>query len=79
MTSLATKWHVCATINSFDDIDGETPLDQTSACSHQVFPVDIDWVLDDEDDDGDEDTDNSTKMVPIFAHTISFQRRQALG
>ncbi|KAJ9136408.1 hypothetical protein P3X46_033491 [Hevea brasiliensis] len=78
VTSLATKWHVCATINSYDDMDGETLGDQTSACSHHVFPVDIYWVLDDDDDNGDEDIDNSTKMVPIFAYTISFQRRQAL-
>uniref|UniRef100_A0A2P2IPC0 Uncharacterized protein MANES_04G166200 n=1 Tax=Rhizophora mucronata TaxID=61149 RepID=A0A2P2IPC0_RHIMU len=72
--SLAAKWHVCATINSYDDIDGETRTSQIS--SSQVSPVNIDWVLDDEEEDGD-DLD-STKMVPIFAHTISFHKRQAL-
>lgn len=80
ITSLATKWHVCATTNCYDDMEGETPTNQTIPCSGQVFPVDIDWLLDDEDDDGDaeDDSDNSTKMMPIFAHTISFQKRQAL-
>ncbi|KDP20685.1 hypothetical protein JCGZ_21156 [Jatropha curcas] len=78
VTSLATKWHVCATINSYDDMDGETPTYQISTCSRQVFHVDIDWSLDDEDDEGDDDLDDNNKMVPIFAHTISFQKRQAL-
>ncbi|XP_048231025.1 uncharacterized protein LOC8277958 isoform X2 [Ricinus communis] len=77
ITSLAAKWHVCATINSYDDMEGETPTNQ-SASIRQVFPIDIDWVLDDDDDDGDDDPDSSTKLVPIFAHTISFQKRQAL-
>ncbi|XP_050233140.1 uncharacterized protein LOC126681637 [Mercurialis annua] len=73
ITSLAAKWHVGATINSYDDMEGETPTNQ-SACSGQV---DIDWVLDDEDDDRDEDLDSSIKMV-FFAQTISVQKRQAL-
>lgn len=77
VTSLAAKWHVCATINSYDDMDDETPTCQINA-SRQVFPVNVDWVLDEEEEDGDDDLDN-TKMVPIFAHTISFQKRQALG
>lgn len=76
ITSLAAKWHICATINSYDDMDGETPTTRITS-SQQAFPLDIDFVLDD-DDDGEEDLDNA-KMVPIFAHTISFQKRQALG
>ncbi|WCJ20130.1 hypothetical protein M5689_002386 [Euphorbia peplus] len=75
ITSLATKWHICATINSYDDMDGETPTNRVTS-GQQAFPMDIDMVLDD-DDDGEEDLD-SAKMVPIFAHTISFQKRQAL-
>lgn len=75
ITSLAAKWHVCATINSFDDLDGETPTTQTA--SSQVFPVDAYCISDDEEEDED-DLDN-TRMFPIFAHTISFQKRQALG
>ncbi|TXG46881.1 hypothetical protein EZV62_026175 [Acer yangbiense] len=73
ITGLAAKWHVCATINSFDHLDGETPT--TQIASTQVFP--INWESDDEEGDGDDDLDNA-KFVPIYAHTISFQRRQAL-
>ena len=32
-------------------MEGETPTNQV-ASSRQVFPVDIDWFLDNEDDDG---------------------------
>ncbi|XP_065878154.1 uncharacterized protein [Euphorbia lathyris] len=73
ITSLATKWHICATINSYDDMDGETPR---VTATQQACPIDIDMILDD-DDDGEEESDNA-KMVPIFAHTITFQKRQAL-
>lgn len=76
ITSLAAKWHVCATINSFDNTDGETPRAQIT--SAQVFRMSAVWESDDEEGDGDDDLDN-TKLVPIFAHTISFQKRQALG
>jgi hypothetical protein len=38
----------------------------------------VDWESDNEEGDGENDIDN-TKMVPIFAHTISIQKRQALG
>ncbi|CAN1824267.1 hypothetical protein LINPERHAP1_LOCUS30714 [Linum perenne] len=76
ITSLAAKWHVCATINSSyepDNADGETPTARPAADSNQ-------WILDEEDEaDEEEDGDsNSSNMVPIFARTISFQRRQAL-
>ncbi|OMO64751.1 hypothetical protein COLO4_31853 [Corchorus olitorius] len=74
ITSLAAKWHVCATINSFDDADGETPTAQI--VPSQIIPPGVDWESD-EEEDGD-DLDN-TKLVPIFANTISFQKRQALG
>ncbi|KAG6695454.1 hypothetical protein I3843_09G098700 [Carya illinoinensis] len=75
ITSLAAKWHACATINSFDNTDGETPRGQIT--SAQVFHMSAVWESDDEEGDGDDDLDN-TKLVPIFAHTISFQKRQAL-
>lgn len=75
ITSLAARWHVCATINSFDELDGETPRAPDS--SAQVFPVTANWESD-EEEDGDDDLDN-TRIMPIYAHTISFQKRQALG
>lgn len=73
ITSLAARWHVCATINSYDDLDGETPTAQITA--PQVFPVTDDWESD-EEVDGD-DLDN-TKINPIYAQTVSYQKRQAL-
>lgn len=75
VTGLAAKWHICATINSFDYTDGETPTSQAS--SAQVFPGGNESESDDESGTGDDDL-NDTKLVPIFTHTISFQKRQAL-
>ncbi|XVF87809.1 hypothetical protein PTKIN_Ptkin18bG0150600 [Pterospermum kingtungense] len=77
ITSLAAKWHVCATINTFDDADGETPVAQS--VSPQLFSSGVvrESSEEEEEEDGDNDLDN-TKLVPIFAHTISFQKRQAL-
>lgn len=75
ITSLAAKWHVCATVNTFDDADGETPTDRIA--SSQMFPDGADWESETEDD-GEDDLDN-TNLMPIFAHTISFQKREALG
>ncbi|KAH7545276.1 hypothetical protein FEM48_Zijuj01G0076500 [Ziziphus jujuba var. spinosa] len=75
ITGLAAKWHLCATINSFDYTDGETPTTQIS--SAQVFPLGSECESDTEEGDVDDDLDDA-KMVPIFAHTISFQKRQAL-
>lgn len=74
VTNLATKWHVCATINSFDEPDGDTPT--TQIASTQVFPASSD-DSDYEEGDGEDDLDN-TKLLPIYAHTISFQKRQSL-
>lgn len=76
VTSLAAKWHACATISSFDDIDNETPTGQ-SATTQVVYPINSSWDTD-EEGDGDDVLDN-TNMVPVHAHTISYQKRQALG
>ncbi|WCJ32991.1 hypothetical protein M5689_014379 [Euphorbia peplus] len=72
VTSLATKWHVCATIDSFDAVEGETPrtpalpeADESSSSS-------------DSSDDEEDELDN-TKLIPAYAYSsISFQKRQAL-
>ncbi|KAL5775241.1 hypothetical protein ACOSP7_012798 [Xanthoceras sorbifolium] len=74
ITGLAAKWHVCATIHSFDNLDDETPTTQID--STQVFS--INWESDDEEGDGDDDDLDNAKFMPIYAHTISFQKRQAL-
>ncbi|XP_070009516.1 uncharacterized protein [Nicotiana sylvestris] len=66
VTCLAAKWHVCATIDSFDSIEGETPI--TRVTCGQRFPA-----------CSEEDELDNTKFVPAYAYsTISFQKRQAL-
>ncbi|XP_016484343.1 uncharacterized protein LOC107804906 [Nicotiana tabacum] len=76
VTCLAAKWHVCATIDSFDSIEGETPI--TRATCGQSFPACSEGS--DSDDVGDEEDElDNTKFVPAYAYsTISFQKRQAL-
>lgn len=79
ITGLAAKWHVCATINSFDN-EGETPRVPEEAASTQVIPVNALLGSSDEDEVGDEEDElDNTKMLPIYTHTISFHKRQALG
>ncbi|KAL3820773.1 hypothetical protein ACJIZ3_006678 [Penstemon smallii] len=69
ITSLATKWHACATIE-LDELDDEiATIDR--------YAVTSGWDTDNEEGDGDDVLDN-TNMVPIFANTISYQKRQAL-
>ncbi|XP_021766813.1 uncharacterized protein LOC110731280 [Chenopodium quinoa] len=76
ITSLAAKWHICATIDSFDAVEGQTtPI--TRSFSPLTFPYCTHTESDEEEGDGDDDLDN-TKMVPVFANTISYQKRQAL-
>ncbi|KNA25799.1 hypothetical protein SOVF_003500 [Spinacia oleracea] len=79
ITSLAAKWHVCATVDSLDAIDTglEVPITTTTSFSPLAFPYNTHSDSDEEEGDGDDDLDN-TKMVPVFAHTISYQKRQAL-
>ena len=79
ITGLAAKWHVCATLDSFDGVltDGETPMAPQS--SHEtVFP---NVGTDGESDAGDEEDEiDTTKFIPSYAYsTISYQKRQALG
>ena len=78
VTCLAAKWHVCATIDSFDTTEAETPISRVPV--NHVFPVSSDGS-DADDDVGDEEDDiDHTKLVPSYNYnTISFQKRQALG
>lgn len=73
VTCLAAKWHVCATIDSFDTAETDSPPNHGGATSSSGS-FDYDDVGDEEDE-----LDNS-KFVPSYAYsTISFQKRQALG
>lgn len=77
ITSLAAKWHICATIDSFDAVDGQHDTPITRSFSPLAFPYSTHSDSDEEEGDGDDDLDN-TKVVPVFANTISYQKRQAL-
>uniref|UniRef100_A0A7N0T6F4 Extracellular ligand-gated ion channel n=1 Tax=Kalanchoe fedtschenkoi TaxID=63787 RepID=A0A7N0T6F4_KALFE len=86
VTCLATKWHVSATVDSFDATDdGETPpASIANANANAVgFPVEGDARgsgHSDTDDAGDEEDEvDNTEFIPAYARsTISFQKRQAL-
>lgn len=79
VTCLAAKWHACATITSFDELDDGTPTTQVSSSGAGCpYPGPADCDTDNEEGDGDDALDN-TKLVPIYANTISYQKRQALG
>lgn len=80
VTSLATKWHVCATIESFDTADPETPMAQGQGAVSRLFPASTDGSSDGDDVGDEEDELDNTKLIPAYAYsTISFQKRQALG
>ena len=76
-TSLAAKWHICATISSFDNIDGETPT--APVASAQDIAANISWGSSDDEVGDEEDELDNTKLLPIYTRTISFHKRQALG
>ncbi|KAH7672240.1 hypothetical protein IHE45_09G042200 [Dioscorea alata] len=76
ITSHAAKWHVCATIESFET-DPETPQNQISNVS-SIHDIGGQESEDDDCCDEDDDVLDSTKLVQPHAHTISFQKRQAL-
>lgn len=75
LTSHAAKWHVCATIDSFD-ADPETPC-EVALNPNCIFPVNSD-ECDSDEEVSDEDELEDARIVQPHAHTISFQKRQAL-
>ncbi|KAJ0647625.1 hypothetical protein HanRHA438_Chr15g0691591 [Helianthus annuus] len=72
VTSLAAKWHTCATIDSFDDMGPTEETNITSETNNYLLNQT------DSDDEGDDDKLENTKLVPIYRHTVSYQKRQAL-
>ena len=78
VTSLAAKWHTCATIDSFDDMNPceETAHDNITTETNK-YNFNNHHYSDNEE--GDEDELDNTKLVPIYRHTITYQKRQALG
>ncbi|XP_047937733.1 uncharacterized protein LOC125185267 [Salvia hispanica] len=78
VTCLAAKWHVCATIDSFDGGDGETPVAKVGD-EQQAFLENSNGSFDYDDVGDEEDELDNTKFIPAYAYsTISFQKRQAL-
>ncbi|KAJ8754985.1 hypothetical protein K2173_015497 [Erythroxylum novogranatense] len=74
ITSLAAKWHICATLDTFESTEGETPTTGIG----QVFPT-VGTDGDSSDAGDEEDELDNTKLIPAYAYsTISFQKRQAL-
>uniref|UniRef100_A0A5B7AL62 Extracellular ligand-gated ion channel n=1 Tax=Davidia involucrata TaxID=16924 RepID=A0A5B7AL62_DAVIN len=79
VTCLAAKWHVCATIDSFDAAESETPITQVASISNQAYPEITDGSSDGDDVGDEEDELDNSKIIPSYAYsTISFQKRQAL-
>ena len=80
ITGLAAKWHVCATLDSFDGVgEGETLTAQISR--ERIYPtVGTDGESESDDPGSEEDEIDTTKMIPSYSYsTISYQKRQALG
>ncbi|KAK4439760.1 hypothetical protein Salat_0310900 [Sesamum alatum] len=77
VTSLAAKWHVCATVDSFDTTEIETAAAQVAR--EQIFTESSEGSSDLDDVGDEEDELDNTKFLPSYAYsTISFQKRQAL-
>lgn len=82
LTSHAAKWHVCATIQSAATATAEAseeanPSVVVVAVNNQVHALESDE--EEEGSIGEEDELEATKVLHPHAHTISFQKRQALG
>ncbi|KAM7461092.1 hypothetical protein LguiA_029213 [Lonicera macranthoides] len=67
VTCLAAKWHACATIDSFDAGDGETPMARVAG--NQIFPVSSDGSSGADDVGDKEDKLDNSKMVPAYTYT----------
>ncbi|KAI7747363.1 hypothetical protein M8C21_026610, partial [Ambrosia artemisiifolia] len=66
LTSLVTKWHMCATADTFADMARD-----------EITPQVVDLHSENEVGDGEDELDN-TNFIPVYKHTISYQQRQAL-
>lgn len=80
VTCLATKWHVCATLESFDANEGDSPPPDETGNGRVVSGASSDRESDSDLASDDQDELENAKFVPSYAYsTISYQKRQALG
>ncbi|CAL9232959.1 unnamed protein product, partial [Arabidopsis halleri] len=78
VTSIATKWNVCASLDTFDVLDdGETPKCPTTIQHSQILSRRNVIQSSDDDEEGEGDH-NDLDIHPIFARAVSSQKRQAL-
>ncbi|CAN8246337.1 unnamed protein product [Cochlearia groenlandica] len=77
--SIASKWNVCACLDTFDDLDAvDTPKFPAPRQQFQILSRRRN-VVQSSDEEGEGDSDLDDKIVhPIYARAISFQKRQAL-
>ncbi|KAH0987545.1 hypothetical protein GBA52_014722 [Prunus armeniaca] len=76
VTCLAAKWHVCATLDSFD---AATAQNASGRSLPVVVGSEEHGESDNEEVDVEEDELDNTKLIPSYAYTtISFQKRHAL-
>ncbi|XP_042463472.1 uncharacterized protein LOC122046715 [Zingiber officinale] len=73
LTSHATKWHICATLESFAVDRPSEPVNMATTSSAIEAEEE-----DDEEGSSEKDELEGTKVLYPHAHTISFQKRQAL-
>ncbi|KAG4213863.1 hypothetical protein ERO13_A01G083900v2 [Gossypium hirsutum] len=77
VTSLASKWHVCATLDSFDE--GETPRTPAIHDQQVLQHVGVNGESEGDDPGEEEDELDNCKLIPAYAYsTISYHKRQAL-
>ncbi|XP_027343826.1 uncharacterized protein LOC113856274 [Abrus precatorius] len=80
ITGLAAKWHVCATLDSFDGAtEGDTPMVIQNSHERSFPNVGTDGESETDEAGDEEDEIDTTKFIPSYAYsTISYQKRQAL-
>ncbi|KAL2931203.1 Rho guanine nucleotide exchange factor 12, partial [Bienertia sinuspersici] len=67
ITSLAAKWHICATIDSFDAVDGEAPIIQSGS------PLALPYRTQSESDDEEADVtylENNRAGITVYGFML---------
>ncbi|ONK76769.1 uncharacterized protein A4U43_C03F31940 [Asparagus officinalis] len=78
VTSHAATWHVCATIDSFDDDDDpEMPSSDQGYAAAAVYQR-AESEDDDDESQSEDELDAAAKLVPAQFNATSFQKRQSL-